>query len=55
MGQIAKVGGPQEKCTKSPVQNVAKKLRFLLNQMVPDLSIVGAVIRNENQEDFSKK
>jgi hypothetical protein len=48
------VEAPQEKCTRSPVQNVEKKLRFLLSQMVPDLSIVGAAIRNENQEGFSK-
>ena len=45
----------QEKCTRLRVQNVEKKLRFPLNQMGLDPSIVGNVIRNVNQEDFSKK
>jgi hypothetical protein len=43
-----------EKCTKLLVQNVEKKPRFLSNQMGLDLSIVGTVIKNENQKDFSK-
>jgi AAA+ ATPase superfamily predicted ATPase len=45
----------QEKCTKLLVQNVEKKQKFLLNQMVQDQFIVGTVIKNTNQEDFSRK
>jgi AAA+ ATPase superfamily predicted ATPase len=44
----------QEKCTRLLVQNVEKKLKFLLNQMVLVQFIVGNVIRSVNQEDFSK-
>jgi len=44
-----------EKCTKLPVPTVEKKQKFLLNQMVQDQFIVGIVIRNINQRDFSKK
>jgi hypothetical protein len=41
-----------EKCTKLLVQNVEKKLRFLLNQMVAGLSIVRNVFRNVNPKDI---
>jgi AAA+ ATPase superfamily predicted ATPase len=44
----------QEKCTKLLVQNVEKKLKFLLNRMVLDRFIAGTVIRSVNQKDFSK-
>ena len=43
----------QEKCTKSPVQIVAKKLKYLSNQMVYDQFTVKTVTEKENQEDIS--
>jgi hypothetical protein len=43
-----------EKCTKLPVQNVERKLKYLSNLMVPAQSIVGIVIRNIDQKDIRK-
>jgi hypothetical protein len=52
--KITDLGDHQERCIKLPVQNVIRKQKFLSNRMVLDPSIVGNVIRNVNQEDFSK-
>ena len=41
------------KCTKSLVQTVGKNLKFRSNRMVPDLFIVGTVIRNIGRKDIS--
>ena len=51
---MEKIEVHQEKCTKLLVQNVEKKQKFRLNQMVQDQFIVGTATKNTNQKDFSK-
>ena len=45
----------QGKCTKSLVQIVERKQKFLSNQMAPALYTVESAINNINQKDFRIK